>query len=296
MKRGFSLVQVLVAAGLLGVLALGFSQLLSGAMKGQKHVQNAVDFDILKTALNQVFSTKACNGALYTGATNTIFVFPPGMAPDDDLANPTSFPDGIPVDEVKHGASRVAKRDDTLSGGLKITSLALTSAIYDGDQSVDGVNYKAFAARFQIKATKLGSSIGSTELEHTLSVRLLANAADGKVEKCGNAEASGPPAGMVDAGAFYIDGADRGPLASGGSMRPALVAHKTCNTAGFRLCRASEIHLTCESNLVVVPSQGMCIEAGTSNQAYVGQGDCSSLNLNSQLGCGGAVYRCCRDK
>ncbi len=171
----------------MGVLALGFSQLLSGAMKGQKHVQNAVDFDILKTSLNQVFSTKACDGALYTGAANTTFTFPPGLTPGTDLANPASFPDGIPVDEVRHGISRIARRNDTLSGGLKITSLALTSAIFDGDQAVGGVNYKALAARFRVKATKLGSSIGSTELEHNLSVRLLANASDGKVEKCGNA-------------------------------------------------------------------------------------------------------------
>jgi len=198
--RGFSLVQVLIATGLLGVLALAFSQLFSGAFKTQQRVQNAVDFDILKTSLNQVFSTKACDGALYTGAALTIFVFPPGMLPGTNLVT-AATPGGITVDEVKHGNSPVVVRNQVLSGSLKITGLAITSAIYDGDQAVDPILRIAFSARFRLEATKLGS-IASAPLDHTLPVRLLAAATNGRVEKCGSSgpEALTCPAGMTKVG------------------------------------------------------------------------------------------------
>lgn len=204
MKRlrssGFTIIEVIVAGLLLLGLAFAFFQFLNNAMKGQKNVQNAVDFDILKTSLNLVFNTKACDGSLYTtGATPALlsFVIPPTLTLGQNLF-PTGTPK-LPIGEIKHGGSTIVKINDMLPGQLKIDKLEITEAVFDGSQIL-GPNpatdtYHAFSTIIAIQATKAEGSMGRKVLSTNMSVRLLAQAGTtntGRIEKCSTSTSSVP--------------------------------------------------------------------------------------------------------
>lgn len=52
-KSGLGIVQVLIATVMLGLLSVAAVNMISGTAKGQKSIQNAADFDILKASINQ---------------------------------------------------------------------------------------------------------------------------------------------------------------------------------------------------------------------------------------------------
>ncbi len=200
-KAGFSLVELLIAGSILVVLVMGTSQYLLGGLKAQKHVQNAVDFDLLKTSLNLVLNTKACNGAFSSPTGSSIqFNLPAGTtwatlnsSPPVNIV-PAGTP--IPIGQIKLGTQIVASSIppyDDLGGGLKISKLEIPDAIYDGEQVViDPVTslpftYKAFAASVLVQATKQAGSTGPPVLSKTVAVRFLINPSatnSGMVEKC----------------------------------------------------------------------------------------------------------------
>ena len=185
---------VLVAAALLGLLALGFSEMIGGAMKGQKNVQNAVDFDILKTSINMVLNTKACDGAFKDSAGNNVTMnfgtTPLTLSPPTNLIAPGT---SVGINEIYQGNSLIAKNGANLGGRMKISKLEFTDAIYDGDQilGTPAVTYKAFVATLNVEATKASGSYGNQSPKKTFSVRLLlrpdASNTAGAVEKCGAA-------------------------------------------------------------------------------------------------------------
>lgn len=301
-QRGFSLIQVLVASSLMVILIMAFVSFLNFATKGQKNVQNSVDFDIIKTSMNMVFNTRACDGSLYKNATDNIeFILPAGMTLGDNLLSGASK---IDIYEVRHGDSKVVRLGESVMGGLKINRLEVTDAIYDGDQVVDGVKYKAFAARIFIEVTKPTGSLGAKTLSSTMSVRLLAigaGANQGKVNRCQNSFMS--HLGMTDQGGFYIDD-DATTLPAGSDQAAALQAHKSCSDKGLRLCSASEVVVACANNFITpesIPDSpgGYCVEADVANTAFFQKANCNGSNskFGGQWGlCAGAQYRCCVDK
>ncbi len=115
--NGFSLVGVLVAAGIMGFLALVFSQIITNSQKGQKSVENSIDFDILRSSIQLVLNKPSLCGAAFknSDATDPIARF-----------HPTS---SIPTDKKLHsifmGSSKIAEVGMKLGGGLEITKLDL---------------------------------------------------------------------------------------------------------------------------------------------------------------------------
>jgi len=189
-------VQVLISAALVGLVTMALSQVLNNANKGQKNVQNAVDFDLLRSSLNLVFSTKACDGALLVSGAPVTFSFPGSMPSGTNIVPAGS---SINIDEIHHGNSTVAKRNSSMSGGMTLSTLAITEAVYDGDQVIGGIAYKAFAALIKVEATKAVGSYGAPKLSTQIGVRLLAVATNGRVEKCAASSASFIPTGTVAA-------------------------------------------------------------------------------------------------
>jgi len=188
-RAGFSIVMVLVSAALLALLALGFSQVIGDAFKGQKSVQNAVDFDILKTSINMVLNTKACDGAFKDGSGNNIQLsFPAVMSTGTNIIL-ASTP--VPVAKILQGNSIVAELGGSLGGGMTLSKLELLDAIYDGDQVVGTppVMYRAFVATLNVEVSKSAGTFANPRPMRKFSVRLLArpNAGNtaGVVEKCG---------------------------------------------------------------------------------------------------------------
>ncbi len=115
--NGFSLVGVLVAAGIMGFLAVVFSQMISNSQKGQKSVENSIDFDILRSSIQLVLNKPSLCGAAFKNSDTT-----------DPIArfHPTT---SIPTDKKLHsifmGSSKIAEVGMNLGGGLTITKLEL---------------------------------------------------------------------------------------------------------------------------------------------------------------------------
>jgi len=222
---GFGLVEILITSAILGVLVLAFNQFLGGALKAQKNVQNAVDFDLLKTNLNLVLGSKACNGAfrqangsllrldLPTGVTwNT-------LVPGAKVVSPTA---PLPIGRIQQGSSTIVEAMQNRGGGLEVRKLEFQEATYDGEQTVvdpaTGIAtiYRAFVAQLRVEAVKLGA-IGLPTLGTNVAVRLLVNDAvsanAGTVEKCSTPGGASSTVKMVDGvvddsafGAFIVPG------------------------------------------------------------------------------------------
>ncbi len=180
-SQGLSIIEVLVAAAIMGGLAFAFIQFLGGAAKGQKNVQNAVDFDILKTSINLILNTKACDGAIRDNAGLPVtFVF---TSPLPTSGNALSGP--VAIGKMVQGSATIldmTKPD--LGGGLKLSKLEITSAVGDGTQSISGVAYNAYVSVLNVTVTKQAGSLGAPEYSKDFSVRLLVNATNNRAEKC----------------------------------------------------------------------------------------------------------------
>jgi len=187
-SKGFSIVQVLVAGAIASVLMVAFGQYLNSAMKGQKSVQNAVDFDILKTSINMVLNTKACDGAFKSNASgdNVQLSFPATLPLGTNIIAATS---PIAIDNIRQGNTVLATLGLNLGAGMTISSLAFTDAIFDGDQVIGANTYKAFVATLNIGAQKAAHSYGAPGYSANFSVRLLVNPSTSLVERCGTAGA-----------------------------------------------------------------------------------------------------------
>lgn len=117
-ENGFSLIGVLVAAGIIGFLALSFSDMLLNSKRGQMSVENSIDFDVLRSSIQVVLNNSPlCAIAFKNNDT------PQGLV---QFMVPTS---GIPANKKLHsifmGSSKIAEVGMILGGGLKIDKLEL---------------------------------------------------------------------------------------------------------------------------------------------------------------------------
>ena len=188
---------VMVGAALLGLLAVLFSEMIGNAFKGQKSVQNAVDFDILKTSINMVLNTKACDGAFKDAAGNNVqFSFGSTPLSLNPVVNVIAAGTSVPVKKIMLGNSVVAETGAQLSGGLKVSKIEFVEAIYDGEHSVGtpAVLYKAFVVMLNVEAETAKNTFGNRNPKKSFSARVLLrpNAANsaGIVEKCSTSSAS----------------------------------------------------------------------------------------------------------
>ncbi len=198
MKKGFSIIEGIVAMVILGLVSYAFVQFLGDAVRGQKHVQNAVDFDILKTSLNLVFNSRACDNALRIDATgNAVQITLPAGTTWATLAPGTNVvTTPIQLHEIKLGTSALITKNQALGGGLTTSALEITNAVYDGTQSISDaggppINYHAFIATVHFAASKPQGTPGVSTLSKDMSLRLLTNYTTGLVEKCGLPPQSG---------------------------------------------------------------------------------------------------------
>jgi len=212
--RGFSIVAVLVASAMLGILAVAFSQFLDSASKGQKNLQNAVDFDLLKTNLNLILNTKACDGAFQLpGGAPVQLALPAGQTWSTLTTTPVSnvIVAGSPlkIAQIRQNNSTIAEINQSLGGGMTLTKLEFVEATYDGEQSLvvdpttvppTKITYKAFLAQLHIEVKKQSGSFGAPFHKANLGVRLLVNptasTTQGAVERCGSTQPLLPSAAI----------------------------------------------------------------------------------------------------
>ena len=157
-----------------------------------------------------VLNTKVCDDAFKDSSGNNLQLsFPSSMPVGTNIiaaANP------VPVAKILHGNSVITERDASLGGGMRISKLEFTDAIYDGDQTLGtpAVAYKAFVATLNVEASKAAGSYGKQNPKQTFSSRILlrANASNsaGTIEKCaGRANVWIVPTYSSFSGTIYVD-------------------------------------------------------------------------------------------
>ncbi len=203
-----------MAAGLLGVVATAMVSLINNANKSQKSVQNAVDFDLLKTSLNLVLNSKSCDNAFQvsSGAPVTV-TFPATLSPGTNIIPATS---PVLIDKIVLGNTTLAERDKNLGGGLILHQLNFSEAVYDGEQTlVDNsvtppvsTTYKAFTSVLQVGARSTSMNYGASSFQKSLVVRLLVRptgALSGRIEKCSASPQSEPGMPKPDFDSDWLD-------------------------------------------------------------------------------------------
>ena len=289
---GFGIIEVVIAIALLGLAALGFSQFLMDASKGQKNVQNSVDFDILKTNVNLVLSSRSCDGAFQTaGGTPVMLTLPAGKTwatltttPVSNVLSPTA---PLKIDQIKQGNTVIAKSGSSL-GGMTLSKLEFVEATYEGEQSVTDTStppvtttYKVFSVQLLIEATKQANSYGAPLLSTTLGTKIMVNPAggtsDGRVEKCritGVASDKGRsecPAGYSlvgtpgDLSAYCISTARR-PAAT---VDAAMASCET-ETPSARLCEPAEWYWACRKKDTLDPPITQAMVGPSSKVEFLG--------------------------
>ena len=133
-NQGFSLIEVMVSAGLLALVVLSIADSAKLANRGNSSDSMSNDFAILEQNLFNVFSTPACDQVL-TGVKLNVNT----VSPD----NPQ------PVPSIAVAGQLFAAVAPTLSPGLNVTALQFTSA-----QPVPFLGPSVYQASFTLQAQK----------------------------------------------------------------------------------------------------------------------------------------------
>lgn len=163
--NGFSLVGVLVASVIVGLLSVFFATMLSNSKKGQTGVQNSIDFDVLRSSIALVLKNPVSCAVAFKDAGT-----PAGAA---HFKNPpSSVSVSKRLNSIVLGTTTIAKVGMNLGGGLKINKLEL--------RYVSGAAPN-FLVALLVEATKVSGSFGSQVLNNTANPFYL------KIKTSGNA-------------------------------------------------------------------------------------------------------------
>ncbi|HVJ65766.1 MAG TPA: type II secretion system protein [Bdellovibrionota bacterium] len=113
-KRGFSLIAVLVAAALIGILSLVFTSMFKHSNEMQKHVERGTEFSTVLNSLNLVLADPAsCSQALIKNNAAIQVTLPVPLGTVIDL------------DSVNFASAPIIKKDEKLLSGIIIKSIKL---------------------------------------------------------------------------------------------------------------------------------------------------------------------------
>ena len=229
-KRGFSLVSVMIASVLVGVLAIGVSKLIVGANQSQAQLQRNSDYTILVSSINSIVSKqelcakafKAAGGVdidMNSSATDVIL---PAIGGD-----PASI--GYSLESLWFDQSRILSNGELVAPGLTITALGLvpTTTVPDpltietavpGDPA-EKTYQRAFVSLF-VKAEKSAGVGGlAKKFEKNFPLEILFKPLDGKIATC-SMEGSFFAAVNCDPGSVVVGFGPTGPVCEDMSEHP----------------------------------------------------------------------------
>jgi hypothetical protein len=156
-KQGFSLVQVLVAAVLVGLIAITLSQVLNLSFKGQKSVVQSSEFQNTVTLIKLALSDPSrCPLALQNAS--GVKVVPPNP-------NSTTFDVGdIPIEKIAVGASVIADLA-AVNPPVKITDMRLKQVI-NGNPNT-GLPYTMM---LRIEGSKGAGALGGSGMQTEIPI------------------------------------------------------------------------------------------------------------------------------
>ncbi|MGZ3782305.1 MAG: PulJ/GspJ family protein [Pseudobdellovibrionaceae bacterium] len=175
--KGFSLVEILVAVGLLAVVGLGLTSLMTTMTKSQKGIRDASEVQNTVNELQMLLSnsSRSCNKALVPTPAKTFPVF----------LTEIKWPTGETI--VK------ANSDVKNAAGLRVTSIELANGSLQPTPSsqrdtVTNVlhTYDIYRADIVLKFTKTvpGASMGPSNIERKLPITLLYEQGTGTFFQC----------------------------------------------------------------------------------------------------------------
>jgi hypothetical protein len=184
-QTGMSLVGVLITAAIAGFLTLAISQMIVDGFKGQKTLQHAVDFEILKSSLALLLNSQACNGAFRADASGNFVMLNYNTTPnigDNILNTPVS------IFEIRIGNSPLIGQNVALANGLTLNRLELSNAIYEGEMTLGTppAPHHAFLSTLNVTLSKSDAAFGRQVFTQNFNVRLLTRAepGGGRIERC----------------------------------------------------------------------------------------------------------------
>jgi hypothetical protein len=155
-REGLSLVEASVAMGLLALLALAFSSLLTNSMQGKAMLEASSDFGLLTSQIKTV-TDHQCAGAFRNSNGNLLTL--PGTFPQTPLANGYE----LSIQKILYGDNTLIDQASFSRGALKISSLKFTQFI------VPSGNAAAFSMSAQPAGTEWENILLTDSADFNLS-------------------------------------------------------------------------------------------------------------------------------
>jgi hypothetical protein len=173
---GFSIASAMVGMVIVSMGAIALYTLIDNARKGQKGIQNSVDFDVLKSSIQLVLAKPAlCAGAFRT-QTNT----------------PAKFPTSQPSEtlhQLMMGTSPIVQMDQLITGGLTIKKLELSQVTGTASSLAAGI--RTYIVQLVVEAEKAsglgGNLLSNAKNPFRFSLQTLD--ATGVIQGCGTVTA-----------------------------------------------------------------------------------------------------------
>ena len=192
-NNGFTIMQVVVAAGLIAIVSVAAMSMMTGLMQSQKGVQNAVDFDTLKMSVQRVLERKAlCDIAFYDQADTAVAAFNPAGA----------VPSARALGTLRMGTTKIAQVGSDLGGGLRVDAITLRQVPGTPTSTVAGKIFVDVELILQLKKTtaKMGGDTLSNAA-NPFRFGLAVDAVNYTIQECNPLmPVGGPGLGIVDAG------------------------------------------------------------------------------------------------
>lgn len=164
-QKGMSLLEVMIAAGVLSGLLLAVSQLMTFSSKSMKNINLGTDWTNMVHSIQQVLNSEDACKATFAG---TNFIPGPGV---------------VAVSEIKVGTMVLAKTGFPPKG-LKVTGITITdTGKAPVDMTYGATPVKRYFALLNLDAEKTEDAMGRINYKKSFVFTALVNGA-GKIESC----------------------------------------------------------------------------------------------------------------
>ncbi|HVJ65567.1 MAG TPA: hypothetical protein VM901_09955 [Bdellovibrionota bacterium] len=161
-KLGMSLVMVMVAAAIMGLLSVVFAKLITEGQRGRQGVQQGVDFDILKSTVHMIIKDpELCALAFRTDPDVGVARFHPTVA----------IPAANQFKVLKMGTVDILKDGMNLGSGLVLQNLTLNAT--PGVPPIVAGTRLRHSVQLNFRATKTGGGYGPQGLTLPIPFSLL---------------------------------------------------------------------------------------------------------------------------
>ncbi len=191
-QNGMSIVSVMVAAGLLGIISLGVIRIMDNANKGQQSVEGNIEFSILKSSILKIIENpELCDTAFVDGAS------PPQPIVFNN--SPGAYPTALQtIDKVRLGSSAsspvIAEIGKRFNGGLTIQNMGLRQMADRNSTMIPGKHI--YEVAFIIEMSRSAKAYGGRTLSNTNNPFLMTiqtDAGTNRLESCSPSSGAGGP-------------------------------------------------------------------------------------------------------